>query len=66
MPNELMFLHQGQEEIKEIRFHPIYYEMVISSSIDSINVFKPSFEMPEEEEDCDKYDKEDLKRPPIK
>lgn len=39
--------------------------MIISSSLDSINVFKPSFEMPEEDED-EKHDEEDLKRPPIK
>jgi ribosome assembly protein RRB1 len=25
IPNELMFLHQGQDEIKEIKFHPIYF-----------------------------------------
>ena len=25
VPNELMFLHQGQEEIKEIAYHPIYF-----------------------------------------
>ena len=46
IPNELMFIHQGQEEIKEIAFHPVYYEMLISSAIDGINIFKPSFEMP--------------------
>jgi hypothetical protein len=39
--------------------------MIISSSIDSINIFKPSYEAPEVEE-SDLHDKEDLKRPPIK
>lgn len=38
--------------------------MVISSAIDSINMFKPSYEMPEDE--MAGNDKEDLKRPPIK
>ncbi len=47
IPNELMFLHQGQSEIKEIKFHPVYFEMTVSSSIDSINLFKPNYEPPE-------------------
>ena len=64
IPNELMFIHQGQEEIKEIAFHPVYYEMLISSAIDGINIFKPSFEMPPPEENEDF--KEDLKKPPVK
>lgn len=38
-----MFIHQGQEEIKEIRYHPIYYEMVVSTASNGINAFKPSF-----------------------
>lgn len=25
IPNELMFIHQGQEEIKEVRFHPMFF-----------------------------------------
>ena len=57
-----MFIHQGQEEIKEICYHPVYYEMLASSASDGINIFKPCFEMPEEEHDC----KEDLKRPAIR
>jgi hypothetical protein len=39
--------------------------MTISSSIDSINLFKPNYEPPEED-NADIHDKEDLKRQPIK
>lgn len=66
VPNELMFLHQGQEEIKEISYHPVYFEMLISTSLDSINIFKPAFEMPDPLNEDDKIDREDLKRPPIR
>lgn len=65
IPNELMFLHQGQSEIKEIKFHPVYFEMTVSSSIESINLFKPNYEPPEED-NAEEHDKEDLKREPIK
>jgi ribosome assembly protein RRB1 len=60
-----MFLHQGQEEIKEVCFHPVYFEMMVSTSLDAINIFKPAYEMPEPDLD-EKADLEDLKRPPIK
>jgi ribosome assembly protein RRB1 len=43
IPNELMFLHQGQQEIKEVCYHPVYFELLISTSLDSINIFKPAF-----------------------
>jgi hypothetical protein len=39
--------------------------MLISTSLDSINIFKPAFEMPEFDED-ELADREDLKKPPIK
>lgn len=65
VPNELLFLHQGQEEIKEICFHPVYYEMMVSTSLDAINILKPSLEMPDICED-ERADEEDLKRPPVR
>jgi hypothetical protein len=39
--------------------------MTASSSIDSINLFKPNYEPPEEDH-AEDHDKEDLKRQPIK
>ncbi len=51
IPPQLMFLHQGQENIKELRFHPYYREMLITTAEDSYNVFRPNLEPEEEEED---------------
>ena len=64
VPNELMFVHQGQEEIKELCFHPVYFEMMVTTSLDAINIFKPALELPEPVLD-EKADQEDLKRPPL-
>jgi ribosome assembly protein RRB1 len=46
-----MFLHQGQQEIKELCYHPVYFELLISTSLDAINIFKPALEMPDPTED---------------
>jgi len=52
IPPQLMFLHQGQTNIKELRFHPLYREMLLTTAEDSYNIFRPNFE-PEEEEEVD-------------
>lgn len=49
IPEQMMFLHQGQEDIKEIMFHPIYWEMVLSTSNNGFNVFKPNLKGVDEE-----------------
>lgn len=53
IPPQLMFLHQGQEDIKEIRFHPIFDSMLVSTAQDSYNIFRPNFDPQEQEEDSD-------------
>ena len=30
--------------MKELRYHPIYYEVLISTSNDGIHAFKPAFD----------------------
>ena len=30
--------------MKEIRYHPIYFDMVVSTSGDSLHVFKPNLD----------------------
>ena len=50
IPPQLMFLHQGQSNIKELRFHPYYREMVITTAEDSYNIFRPNLEPEEDEE----------------
>ncbi|PFH34164.1 WD domain, G-beta repeat-containing protein [Besnoitia besnoiti] len=40
MPEQLMFLHLGQEHISEIKFHPQIHGVVISTACDGFNFFK--------------------------
>ena len=51
IPPQLMFLHQGQNNIKELRFHPVYREMLLTTAEDSYNIFRPNLEPPEDEEE---------------
>lgn len=41
-PPQLMFIHQGQQNVKEVRHHPQIPGLVLSTAEDSFNVFKPS------------------------
>lgn len=38
--------------MKELRFHPYYREMLVTTSEDSYNIFRPNLE-PDEDEDED-------------
>lgn len=49
IPPQLMFLHQGQTNMKELRFHPYYKEMILTTAEDSYNIFRPNLD-PEEED----------------
>jgi ribosome assembly protein RRB1 len=44
VPQQLIFLHQGQENIKDIKFHPVYKNFIASTAENGINVFKPAFD----------------------
>ena len=44
IPPQMMFLHQGQNNIKELRFHPQYACLMATTAEDSFNVFRPNLE----------------------
>ena len=41
-PPQLLFIHQGQKEVKEIHYHPQIPGVIMSSAEDSMDVFKPA------------------------
>ena len=53
VPDQLMFIHQGQDDVKEIRWHPVYKDVVISTANDGFNIFKPALDEEDSEEDED-------------
>ena len=49
IPPQMMFLHQGQNNMKELRFHPQYATVIMTTAEDSFNIFRPNLEPLENE-----------------
>jgi len=53
LPDQMIFLHQGQEDIKELRHHPYMSDIIISTAASGFNIFKPNYDEGEEEDSDD-------------
>lgn len=49
IPDQLLFLHQGQEDLKECKWHPVYQNVLISTASDGYNVFEPAIDVDDED-----------------
>ena len=57
IPQQLVFLHQGQINLKDVKFHPVFKNMLISSAENGLNLFRPNFTDEPSEDDDDENEK---------
>ena len=56
VPDQLLFLHQGQDDLKDVKWHPVNQNVLMTSALDGYNVFEPAID----EEDSDVESPNDL------
>ena len=42
LPAQLLFIHAGQTDIKDVHWHPQIPGMLVSSSMEGFNAYKPA------------------------
>ena len=60
IPQQLVFLHQGQNYVKDLKFHPVYKNMLTTTAENGINLFKPAFD-DDSDSDDDENEEDNIK-----